>query len=84
MGHIELAAPVSHIWYFKGIPSRMGLALDMSPRSLEEIIYFASYVVTDPGDTPLEKKQLLSEKEYRSYREKYGYAFPCRHGCRSC
>lgn len=75
MGHIELAAPVSHIWYFKGIPSRMGLALDMSPRSLEEIIYFASYVVTDPGDTPLEKKQLLSEKEYRSYREKYGYAF---------
>jgi DNA-directed RNA polymerase subunit beta' len=75
MGHIELAAPVSHIWYFKGIPSRMGLALDMSPRSLEEIIYFASYVVTDPGDTPLEKKQLLSEKEYRSYREKYGFAF---------
>ncbi|WP_127532434.1 DNA-directed RNA polymerase subunit beta' [Paenibacillus kobensis] len=75
MGHIELAAPVSHIWYFKGIPSRMGLALDMSPRSLEEIIYFASYVVTDPGETPLEKKQLLSEKEYRSYREKYGYGF---------
>jgi len=75
MGHIELAAPVSHIWYFKGIPSRMGLALDMSPRSLEEIIYFASYVVTDPGDTPLEKKQLLSEKEYRGYRERYGYAF---------
>ncbi len=75
MGHIELAAPVSHIWYFKGIPSRMGLALDMSPRSLEEIIYFASYVVTDPGDTPLERKQLLSEKEYRSYREKYGYGF---------
>ncbi|GFR38858.1 DNA-directed RNA polymerase subunit beta' [Insulibacter thermoxylanivorax] len=75
MGHIELAAPVSHIWYFKGIPSRMGLALDMSPRSLEEVIYFASYVVTDPGDTPLEKKQLLSEKEYRSYRERYGYAF---------
>jgi DNA-directed RNA polymerase subunit beta' len=75
MGHIELAAPVSHIWYFKGIPSRMGLALDMSPRSLEEIIYFASYVVTDPGETPLEKKQLLSEKEYRSYRDKYGYGF---------
>ena len=72
MGHIELAAPVSHIWYFKGIPSRMGLVLDMSPRCFEEIIYFASYVVTDPGDTPLEKKQLLSEKEYRSYREKYG------------
>ncbi|NDI36983.1 DNA-directed RNA polymerase subunit beta' [Chengkuizengella sediminis] len=75
MGHIELAAPVTHIWYFKGIPSRMGLALDMSPRSLEEIIYFASYVVTDPGETPLEKKQLLSEKEYRSYREKYGFGF---------
>jgi DNA-directed RNA polymerase subunit beta' len=75
MGHIELAAPVSHIWYFKGIPSRMGLALDMSPRSLEEIIYFASHVVVDPGDTPLEKKQLLSEKEYRSYRDKYGQAF---------
>ncbi|WDL98947.1 DNA-directed RNA polymerase subunit beta' [Alicyclobacillus sp. ALC3] len=75
MGHIELAAPVSHIWYFKGIPSRMGLVLDMSPRALEEVIYFASYVVTDPGDTPLEKKQLLTEKEYRSYREKYGYAF---------
>ncbi|MBO8172742.1 MAG: DNA-directed RNA polymerase subunit beta' [Bacillaceae bacterium] len=75
MGHIELAAPVSHIWYFKGIPSRMGLVLDMSPRSLEEVIYFASYVVTDPGETPLEKKQLLSEKEYRNYREKYGNAF---------
>jgi DNA-directed RNA polymerase subunit beta' len=75
MGHIELAAPVSHIWYFKGIPSRMGLVLDMTPRALEEVIYFASYVVTDPGDTPLEKKQLLSEREYRSYREKYGYAF---------
>lgn len=75
MGHIELAAPVSHIWYFKGIPSRMGLVLDMSPRSLEEVIYFASYVVVDPGPTPLEKKQLLSEKEYRSYREKYGDTF---------
>ncbi|ONK23426.1 DNA-directed RNA polymerase subunit beta' [Bacillus sp. VT-16-64] len=75
MGHIELAAPVSHIWYFKGIPSRMGLLLDMSPRALEEIIYFASYVVTDPGDTTLEKKQLLSEREYRAYREKYGTQF---------
>lgn len=75
MGHIELAAPVSHIWYFKGIPSRMGLCLDMSPRSLEEVIYFASYVVIDPGETPLEKKQLLSEKEYRNYREKYGMTF---------
>ena len=62
MGHIELAAPVSHIWYFKGIPSRMGLVLDMSPRALEEVIYFASYVVTESGDTPLDKKQLLSEK----------------------
>lgn len=75
MGHIELAAPVSHIWYFKGIPSRMGLTLDMSPRSLEEVIYFASYVVIDPGETPLDRKQLLSEKEYRSYQEKYGKAF---------
>ncbi|WP_163651670.1 DNA-directed RNA polymerase subunit beta' [Listeria sp. PSOL-1] len=75
MGHIELAAPVSHIWYFKGIPSRMGLVLDMSPRALEEVIYFASYVVTEPGDTPLEKKQLLSEKEYRVYREKYSQGF---------
>ncbi len=75
MGHIELAAPVSHIWYFKGIPSRMGLILDMSPRSLEEVIYFASYVVTDPGETPLDKKQLLTEREYRTYREKYGFNF---------
>lgn len=83
MGHIELAAPVSHIWYFKGIPSRMGLLLDMSPRALEEIIYFASYVVTEPGDTPLEKKQLLSEKEYRAYREKYGNAFKAGMGAES-
>ncbi|MFJ8263945.1 DNA-directed RNA polymerase subunit beta' [Rummeliibacillus sp. NPDC094406] len=75
MGHIELAAPVSHIWYFKGIPSRMGLILDMSPRALEEVIYFASYVVIESADTPLEKKQLLSEKEYRAYREKYGKTF---------
>ncbi|MDN4076193.1 DNA-directed RNA polymerase subunit beta' [Fictibacillus terranigra] len=80
MGHIELAAPVSHIWYFKGIPSRMGLVLDMSPRALEEVIYFASYVVTDTGETPLEKKQLLSEKEYRSYREKYGQGFTAQMG----
>ncbi|MED0679045.1 DNA-directed RNA polymerase subunit beta' [Aneurinibacillus thermoaerophilus] len=80
MGHIELAAPVSHIWYFKGIPSRMGLVLDMSPRSLEEVIYFASYVVIDPGETPLEKKQLLSEKEYRNYREKYGSSFAAMMG----
>ncbi|WP_182201195.1 DNA-directed RNA polymerase subunit beta' [Paraliobacillus salinarum] len=75
MGHIELAAPVSHIWYFKGIPSRMGLVLDMSPRALEEVIYFAAYIVIEPGETALEKKQLLSEKEYRAYREKYGKGF---------
>ncbi len=75
MGHIELAAPVSHIWYFKGIPSRMGLILDMSPRALEEVIYFASYVVIDPAGTNLEHKQLLSEKEYRAYREKFGTTF---------
>lgn len=75
MGHIELAAPVSHIWYFKGIPSRMGLVLEMSPRSLEKVIYFASYVITDPGNTPLSPKQLLSEREYREYREKYGNEF---------
>ncbi|GHU42807.1 DNA-directed RNA polymerase subunit beta' [Bacilli bacterium] len=73
MGHIELAAPTSHIWYFKGIPSRMGLALDMSPRSLEEIIYFASYVVIDPKDTALEKKQLLTEREYREQMLKNGF-----------
>ena len=72
MGHIELAAPVSHIWYFKGIPSRMGLILDMSPRILERILYFASYVVIDPGKTDLEEKQTLGEKEYREYVEKYG------------
>ena len=72
MGHIELAAPVSHIWYFKGIPSRMGLILDMSPRALEKILYFASYVVIDPKDTPLLKKQLLNEKEYREAVDKYG------------
>ena len=72
MGHIELAAPVSHIWYFKGIPSRMGLILDMSPRSLEKVLYFASYVVIDPKETPLLKKQLLSEKEYREAVDKYG------------
>ncbi|SDF74607.1 DNA-directed RNA polymerase subunit beta' [Sporomusa acidovorans] len=75
MGHIELAAPVSHIWYFKGIPSRMGLILDISPRSLEKVLYFASYIVLDPGDTPLMKKQLLNENEYREHRDKYGNAF---------
>ena len=71
MGHIELAAPVSHIWYFKGIPSRMGLMLDMTPRMLEKVLYFANYVVIDPGFTPLEKGQILSEREYRDMREKY-------------
>ena len=71
MGHIELAAPCSHIWYFKGIPSRMGLLLDISPRILEKVLYFASYIVIDPGDAPLVKNQTLSEKEYRDWREKY-------------
>ena len=71
MGHIELAAPVSHIWYFKGIPSRMGLLLDISPRILEKVLYFAAYIVTDPGFTPLTKNQILSEKEYNDMREKY-------------
>ena len=80
MGHIELAAPVSHIWYFKGIPSRMGLVLDMSPRALEEVIYFASYVVLDACDTPLEKKQLLSEAEYREKKEEYGDRFTAEMG----
>ncbi|HCD10573.1 MAG TPA: DNA-directed RNA polymerase subunit beta' [Thermoanaerobacter sp.] len=75
MGHIELAAPVAHIWYVKGIPSRMGLLLDMSPRALEKVLYFVSYVVIDPGDTPLTKKQLLSEKEYREHLDKYGNKF---------
>jgi len=75
MGHIQLAAPVSHIWYFKGIPSRMGLILDISPRSLEKVLYFASYIVLDPGETPLMKRQLLTENEYREYRDKYGSAF---------
>ena len=71
MGHIELATPVSHIWYFKGIPSRMGLLLDISPRILEKVLYFANYIVTEPGETPLIKNQILSEKEYRDMREKY-------------
>ena len=75
MGHIELATPVSHIWFFKGVPSRMGLVLDMSPRELEEVLYFVSYVVLDPGDTPLEKKQTISDKDYRTYYEKYGNTF---------
>ena len=75
MGHIELATPVSHIWFFNGVPSRMGLVLDMSPRDLEEVLYFVSYVVIDKGNAPLENKQTLSEKEYRAYYEKYGTGF---------
>ena len=75
MGHIELAAPVSHIWYFKGIPSKMGILLDLSPRSLEKVLYFASYIVIEPGETSLEHKQLLTESEYSQYREKYGNTF---------
>ena len=75
MGHIELAAPVSHIWYFKGIPSKMGILLDLSPRSLEKVLYFASYIVIEPGETSLEYKQLLTESEYSQYREKYGNTF---------
>ena len=75
MGHIELAAPCSHIWFFKGVPSKMGLVLDMSPRDLEEVLYYVSYVVLDPGAAPLEKKQTLSDKEYRAYYEKYGDSF---------
>ena len=75
MGHIELASPVSHIWFFKGVPSRMGLVLDMSPRDLEEVLYFVSYVVIDKGIAPLENKQTLSEREYRQYYEKYGDGF---------
>jgi DNA-directed RNA polymerase subunit beta' len=83
MGHIELAAPVSHIWYFKGIPSRMGLLLDMSPRALEKVLYFASYVVIDPGQTPLSKKQILNEKEYRDSIEKFGSHFRAGMGAES-
>lgn len=75
MGHIELAAPVSHIWYFKGIPSRMGLILDVSPRSLEKVLYFAYYIVLDAGETDLKKKELLSEREYHDALEKYGNTF---------
>ncbi|WP_181877481.1 DNA-directed RNA polymerase subunit beta' [Staphylococcus saprophyticus] len=80
MGHIELAAPVSHIWYFKGIPSRMGLLLDMSPRALEEVIYFASYVIVNPGPTGLEKKTLLSEAEFREYYDKFPGKFTAKMG----
>ncbi len=80
MGHIELAAPVCHIWYLKGVPSRVGLLLDISPRSLERVVYFASYIVIDPGTTTLNKKQLLTENEYRELREKYGTGFRCGMG----
>ncbi len=85
MGHIELAAPCSHIWYFKGIPSRMGLLLDISPRILEKVLYFANYIVTDPGDgdTPLSKCQTLTEKEYRDMREKYENDFEAGMGAES-
>jgi len=75
MGHIELATPVSHIWYFKGVPSRIGILLDMSPRQLEKVIYFAAYVVIDPGGTPLQKREVLTEQKYREHREKFGNAF---------
>ena len=80
MGHIELVSPVSHIWYFKGIPSRMGLMLDLSPRDLEKVLYFAKYIVTDPGDTDLDKNQILTEKEYADYVEKYDDAFKASMG----
>ena len=80
MGHIELAAPVSHIWYFKGIPSKMGILLDLSPRSLEKVLYFASYIVIEPGETSLEYKQLLTESEYSQYKEKYGNTFKAMMG----
>ena len=83
MGHIELAAPVSHIWYFKGIPSRMGLILDMSPRALEKVLYFAAYVILDPGQTPLYKKQILTEKEYRENIDRYGNNFRAGMGAES-
>ena len=87
MGHIELAAPVSHIWYFKGIPSRMGLILDLSPRVLEKVLYFASYIVLDKGESNLEYKQVLSEKEYQDARETWGNKFRAgmvRSPSRSC
>ena len=83
MGHIELAAPVSHIWYFKGIPSRMGLILDLSPRTLEKVLYFASYIVLDPADSGLQLKQVLTEKEYQDAREQYGEGFRVGMGAES-
>lgn len=79
MGHIELAAPVSHIWYFKGIPSRMGLILDLSPRTLEKVLYFANYIVLDTGSSDLTYKQVLTEREYQEAR-KFGSKLPCRYG----
>ena len=82
-GHIELAAPVSHIWYFKGIPSRMGLILDISPRTLEKVLYFASYIVLDKGETDLQYKQVLSEAEYQEAYEKYGNTFRVGMGAES-
>ena len=83
MGHIELAAPVSHIWYFKGIPSRMGLILDLSPRTLERVLYFANYIVLDPGDTNLQLKQVLTEREYQEAREQFGDTFRVGMGAES-
>ena len=83
MGHIALAAPVSHIWYFKGIPSRMGLILDLSPRTLEKVLYFASYIVLDKGESDLMYKQVLSEAEYQEAREKWGSAFRVGMGAES-
>src|SRR5580700_11354353 len=83
MGHIELATPVTHIWYFKGVPSRIGILLDMSPRQLEKVIYFAAYIVIDPGGTPLEHREILTEQKYREHREKYGSAFKAGMGAES-
>src|ERR1022692_4705182 len=83
MGHIELATPVTHIWYFKGVPSRIGILLDMSPRQLEKVIYFAAYIVIDPGGTPLLKREILTEQKYREYRDKYGNAFRAGMGAES-
>ncbi|MFR2965886.1 MAG: hypothetical protein ACLTK0_05610 [Anaerovoracaceae bacterium] len=80
MGHIKLAAPVSHIWYFKGIPSRMGLCLDITPRNLEKVLYFAAYIVTDPGDTDLVYKEILTEQQYREKKDEYGDRFKAAMG----
>ena len=83
MGHIKLAAPVSHIWYYKGVPSRMGLLLDMSLRLLDKVLYFGAFIVTDPGDTPLTYKQLLNDREYREARDSYGDRFQAGMGAES-